>query len=77
MADKAAFSRLVRRTALMTVTFAAALVFGVILLATGDWIPGGIIVVAALVGLAVQVPAIRKLCSDGPPPSQPRSRPSS
>jgi hypothetical protein len=69
VADKEEFSRLARRTALMSLAFAAALVFGIILLAGGDWIPGTIIVVAAIVGVAVQIPAIRKLCSEGPAPS--------
>jgi hypothetical protein len=32
-------------------------------LAGGDWIPGAIIVAAALVGLARQIPLIRKLCT--------------
>jgi hypothetical protein len=32
-------------------------------LAGGDWIPGSITVVAALAGLARQVPVIRDLCA--------------
>ena len=71
------FERQVRRTALMTVGLASALVFGIIVLATGDWIPGGIIVAAALIGVARQVPVIRKLCSAAPAPSPPKSRPTS
>ncbi len=60
------FKRRVRRTALITVALSAALVFGIIVLAGGDWIPGGITVVAALVGLARQIPVIRDLCSEEP-----------
>ena len=51
----------VRRTALTTFSFAAGLVFGVILLVVDhDWIPGSIIVGASLVGLAAQIPIIRR-----------------
>ncbi len=76
MSGKEDFNRQVRQTALTTVAFAAGLVFGIILLVNGDWIPGGIIVAAVVVGVAVQVPVIRKLCSGGPtttPPSRPTS----
>ena len=41
----------------------------------GDWIPGGIIVAAAVVGLAAEIPVIRKLCSTDWPPSPPKSKP--
>ncbi len=60
------FKRRVRRTALITVALSAALVFGILVLAGGDWIPGGITVVAALIGLARQIPVIRDLCSEEP-----------
>jgi uncharacterized membrane protein YjjP (DUF1212 family) len=59
----AQFKHQARRTALLTLAFAAGLVFGVILLANGDWMPGAIIVAASGVGLAVEIPVIRKLCS--------------
>jgi hypothetical protein len=75
--ENADFNRQVRRTALITVALLAALAFGIIVLASGDWLPGGITVAAALVGLARQIPVIRKLCTEGPVPSQPRSKPSS
>jgi hypothetical protein len=75
VAEKDVFNREVRRTAFTTVALLAALVFGVIVLATGDWIPGGLIVAAALVGLGGQIPVIRKLCSAGDAPSPPRSKP--
>ncbi len=75
MSGKEDFNLQVWQTALMTVAFAAGLAFGIILLVNGDWIPGGIIVAATLVGLAVQIPVIRKLCSRGPAPTPPRSRP--
>jgi hypothetical protein len=45
----------------MTLGLVAALAFGTIVLVKGDWVPGTIIVVAALVGLAGQVPVIRTL----------------
>jgi hypothetical protein len=75
MTNREDFNHQVRRTAIMTVAFAAGLVFGIILLASGDWIPGGIIVAATIVGLAVQIPVIRKLCSTELPPSPPTSKP--
>jgi hypothetical protein len=72
---ESSFNRLVRRTAFMSVAFLAGLAFGIILLVGRDWIPGGIIVAATLVGLAAQIPVIRRLCSEGPAPTPPRSRP--
>jgi hypothetical protein len=62
--DKQQFNREVRRTAVTTVALSFALLFGIIVLAGGDWIPGGIIVAAALVGLTRQVPLIRKHCTE-------------
>jgi hypothetical protein len=61
--DKQEFNHQVRRAAVITVALSFALVFGIIVLAGGDWIPGGITVVAALVGLAREIPRIRKLCT--------------
>ena len=75
MQRNADFKRRVRRTAAITVALSAALVFGIVMLAGGDWIPGVITVVAALVGLAGQIPVIRDLCREGPAPSQSRSTP--
>lgn len=72
MAEKEAFKHQIRRTAFTTVGLAAALVFGIIVLIEGDWIPGTIIVAASLVGLAGQIAVIRRLCSGGPSPSPPR-----
>ena len=71
---KESFNRQVRVTAFLTVALVAALVFGVIVLARGDWIPGGIIVASAVIGLARQIPVIRKLCSEGPAAAPPRSK---
>ena len=68
------FSHRVRQTAFITVALFAALVFGIIVLASGDWLPGVIIVVATLTGLARQIPVIAKLCREGPAPSPPRSK---
>ena len=55
VAGKEEFNRQVRRTAFLTGGLAAALVFGIIVLITGDWIPRTIIVAATLIGLANQV----------------------
>lgn len=52
MTAKNTFNRQVRQTALLTVGLVAALIFGIIVLAGGDWIPGTIIVLASLIGLA-------------------------
>ncbi len=59
------------RLAVIVAGFVLAGAFGIILIATGDWVPGGIIVAAALVGLAVQIPALRKLRREGPAASPP------
>ena len=77
MATKEDFNRQVRQTAFVTVALVAGLIFGVILLSDGDWIPGGIIVTAGLIGVAVQIPAIRALRSGGSTPSPPMSKPTS
>jgi hypothetical protein len=68
------FNRLVRRTAILTVALAACLIFGIIVLADGDWLPGGIIVGASTVGLAREIPIIRRLCSTGYPVSPPKHK---
>jgi hypothetical protein len=72
VSDNTEFNRQVRRTAFLTVGLVAAMVFGIIVLAGGDWLPGTIIVAATLIGLAGQVRVIRRLCSTGPSPSPPR-----
>ena len=74
MADKDALSHHVHQTAFITAAVMFGLVFGIILLAKGDWIPGGIIVVAGVVGLSVQIPVIAKLCRGGTVPSTPGSK---
>ena len=74
MTAKEDFNRRVWRTALLTVALLAALIFGAIVLAGGDWIPGAIIVVASLIGLAGQIPIIARLCS-GAAPSPPHGKP--
>jgi hypothetical protein len=74
VADKEEFKRQVRRTAFLTIGLAAALVFGIVVLATGDWIPGTIIVAATVIGLAKQVPVIRSLCRKESSPSPPGSQ---
>jgi hypothetical protein len=61
------FNQQVRLTALLTVGLLAALIFGIIVLAGGDWIPGMLIVAASLIGLARHIPVINKLCRQAPP----------
>ena len=71
------FSHQVWQTAIITVALGACFVFGIVVLASGDWLPGGIIVAASSIGLARQVPVIRKPCSPGyvASPSKDNSRP--
>ena len=74
MTAKEDFNRRVWRTALLTVGLLAALIFGVIVLAGGDWIPGAIMVVASLIGLVTQIPMIARLCRAAAP-SPPHGKP--
>ena len=74
MTAKDEFNRQVRLTALLTVGLLAALIFGLIVLAGGDWIPGTVIVAASLIGLARQIPVVNKLCRQAPP-SPPHGKP--
>jgi hypothetical protein len=75
MTNRHDFNGQVRRTALLTLALAACFVFGIIVLASGDWIPGGIIVAASGVGLARQIPVVQRLCSTESRPSPPNSKP--
>jgi Na+-driven multidrug efflux pump len=68
-------NRHVRRTALLIVALVFALIFGIIVLAGGDWIPGTLIVVASVIALARQVPTIARLRRQAPP-SPPHGTPS-
>ena len=68
-------NRQIRRTALLTVGLLGALIFGIVVLAGADWIPGTIIVAASLIGLAHQIPVINKLRNQAPPPSPPHGKP--
>jgi len=61
------FKRQVRQTTLLTVALLAALIFGIVVLAGRDWIPGTLIVAASLIGLARQIPIISRLCNQTPP----------
>ena len=74
MSAKDEFNRQVRLTAVLTVGLLAALIFGIIVLASEDWIPGTVIVAASLIGLARQIPVINRLCRQAPP-SGPHGRP--
>ena len=74
MADNSEFKRQVRQAAFLTVGLVAALVFGIIVLARGDWLPGTIVVAATLIGLAGQVRVIRRLCNTDASPSPPRRK---
>jgi len=60
------FNRQARRTALLTVALLATLIFGIIVLAGGDWMPGTLIVAASLAGLAREIQAIGKLRRHAP-----------
>jgi hypothetical protein len=55
------FNRQVRQTALLTVALVSALIFGIVVLAGADWIPGTLIVAASVVGLARLIPVINRL----------------
>lgn len=71
MADTQTFNHQVGQTAFLTAAIVFGLVFGIVLLANGDWIPGGIIAVAGVVGLSVEISVIAKLCRGGTAPSPP------
>jgi hypothetical protein len=71
MSEKEKWNREVMRAASLTIALTATLAFGIVVLATGDWVPGTVIVVASLVGLVREVPVIRRLCSS-PAPGPPR-----
>jgi hypothetical protein len=62
------FNRQVWRTALLSAGLLVALIFGIIVLAGGDWVPGTFIVATSLMALATQIPVINKLCNQAPPP---------
>ena len=74
MADKQTLNHQVRQTLLLPAAIVFGLIFGIILVANGDWIPGGIIAVAGVIGLSVQIPVIAKLCRGGTAPSPPGSK---
>jgi hypothetical protein len=65
MASQHNFNHQVWQAAVIMVGLGACLVFGIVVLTSGDWLPGGIVVAASSVGLAREVPVIRKLCSSG------------
>ncbi len=65
-------SRKLHQAAALAVALAGALAFGILVLADEDWIPGTIIVVASLIGLAGQLATIRRLRHlPGPPRGTP------
>lgn len=68
------FDRQVRQTALLAVALLFALIFGIAVLAGSDWVPGTLIVVAALIGLGRLIPVINRLCRHQPP-SPPHGKP--
>jgi hypothetical protein len=72
---KEEFNRQARRTALLSLGLVACGVFGVIVLAGGDWIPGAGVAAAVLIGLARQIPVIRNLCREGPAAAPQKSKP--
>lgn len=67
-------ARSAARLAVYVAVFVAIVAVGIVLLATGNWIPGGVILAAALVGLAAQIPVIRNARREGPTPSPPRDK---
>lgn len=69
MAEQHNFNHQVRQAAIITIALVACLIFGIVVLASGDWLPGGIIVAASAVGLAREIPTIRTLCKAGTPAS--------
>jgi hypothetical protein len=73
--DREHANREIWAAALVTVGLAAALVFGIIVLIGGDWIPGTIIVAATLIGLATQVGTIHRLHREASAPSPKRHKP--
>ena len=74
MADNRDFNRQVRRTASLTLALVGFIVFGVLVLADGDWIPGWIIVAAALVGLGRQFRRFASFAAKVPRPLRPGAR---
>ena len=67
MTAKDEFTRQVRQTALLTAALLSALIFGIVVLVGGDWIPGALIVAASSIGLVRQVPIINKLRGNARP----------
>lgn len=67
MNEMQAFTRQARRTAFLTVALFAALIFGIVVLANGDWMPGATIVVASLIALGVQIPSSASCAATLPP----------
>ena len=74
MANQQKLNHQGRRAAIITVALGACFIFGIIVLASGDWLPGGIIVAASGVGLAREIPIIRSLCSTGSHAAPPNHR---
>jgi hypothetical protein len=74
MANHHDFNHQVWQTMIITVALGACFVFGIIVLVSGDWLPGETIVSASTVGLARQVPVIRNLCSTGYGASPPKHK---
>jgi type IV secretory pathway protease TraF len=75
MSEKELFKRLVLSSAI-TVALVAALIFGILVCAGDDWLPGIIIVLASSVGLGWRIGALRKPVS-GPRPGPPHASPPS
>jgi hypothetical protein len=69
-----ALRRRIIRAVAGTVAYLAFVVFGILLILDGDWVPGSLILGAGLVGWAVLVPIIGGLCREGPAPSNPSSK---
>lgn len=63
-----------RKARVAAFAYAASAVFGVILIATGDWVPGTVIVLAAVAGFAALIAVLRRIRTPKRRPSA-RSRP--
>jgi hypothetical protein len=71
MTSHHSFNHRVRQAAILAVALGACLIFGIAVLASGDWLPGAIIVIASTVGLAREIPVVRSRRSTGDTASPP------
>ncbi len=75
MSEKELFKRLVVSSAI-TVSLVSALIFGILVCASDDWVPGLIIVLASSIGIGWRIAVIRNPRNGprfGPPDATPPS----